>query len=383
MPPRVLILTASVGEGHDLPARTLAAQLRAERPDVEIAIEDGLAPMGRFVTAISAEAGRVVFFRFQWLWDLGYWVFAGFGPTRAFTQALLAQLGGGGLLGLIEAADPDVVVCTYPNTTEVLGRLRRRNRIRVPVFAVITDVAGMRYWASPGADVHLTTHPESTEEVRRVAGATAQVHCVHGLTAPEFLDPPKQDAARARLGLPAEGKIVLVSGGGWGVGDVGGAVEEALALDEVSQVICLCGRNEELLDRLEARFGHEPRVRPEGFTNRMTDWMAAADVLVHSTGGLTVLEALMCGLPAISYGWGRGHLRVNNAAFRRFGLADVVSDRQELGAAIARALQLGRTPTGDFRNLPSAASFVLAAADEQRSGGRALSQRGATSARSA
>jgi len=36
--------------------------------------------------------------------------------------------------------------------------------------------------------------------------------------------------------------------------------------------------------------------------------------------GLTVLEALMRGCPAVSYGWGRGHVRVNNAAFRRFGL---------------------------------------------------------------
>ena len=35
VPPRVLILTASVGEGHDLAARTLAAQLREEHPDIE------------------------------------------------------------------------------------------------------------------------------------------------------------------------------------------------------------------------------------------------------------------------------------------------------------------------------------------------------------
>ena len=31
----------------------------------------------------------------------------------------------------------------------------------------------------------------------------------------------------------------------------------------------------------------------------------------------------MRGLPVISYGWGRGHIRVNNEAFARFGLAEV------------------------------------------------------------
>jgi hypothetical protein len=53
---------------------------------------------------------------------------------------------------------------------------------------------------------------------------------------------------------------------------------------------------------------------------------------------------------------------VNNAAFRRFGLADVVESRAELRGAVERALANGRTSTDSFDRLPSAASFVLAAA---------------------
>jgi processive 1,2-diacylglycerol beta-glucosyltransferase len=358
--PRVLILTASVGEGHDLPARTLAAQLRAERPDVEIVVEDGLAPMGRFVEAISADAGRIVFYRFQWVWDFGYWFFAGPRVTRRFTQAVLTRLGAKGLVRLIDTVRPDVVVSTYPNTTEVLGRLRRAGRIRVPVCSAITDLAGMHYWAGPGVDLHLVTHPESIEEVRAVAGRDTRVHCVHGLTAPEFRSPPDRDAARASLGLP-DGGVVLVSGGGWGVGDLDGAVEEALLLEPPVHVVCLCGRNDDVRERLGRRFAAESRVRVEGFTDRMAEWMAAADVLVHSTGGLTVLEALMTGLPVVSYGWGRGHLRANNSAFRHFALADVVEDRPELRSALQRALRRERRRVDSFARLPSAAALVLAA----------------------
>jgi processive 1,2-diacylglycerol beta-glucosyltransferase len=355
-----------VGEGHDQPARTLAAQLRAERPDVDVLIVDGLEPMGRVVKAVSADAPSVVFYRGQWLWDLGFWFFATSTPTRRLTQASLTRVGGPGLRRLLEEHDPDVVVSTYPHTTEVLGRLRSRGLVSVPVVSAITDLAGMDYWASPGVDVHLITHPESAEEVRRVAGADANIVCVHGLTSPEFLDPPAQADAREQLELPAFGKIVLVSGGGWGVGDVEGAMEDALTLDDVSQVVCLCGRNEELRTRMLDRFGDRARVRVEGFTDVMPVWMAAADVLVHSTGGLTVLEALMTGLPAVSYGWGRGHVRVNNAAFRRFGLADVASTRAELLPAIRRALDGGRTDYAGFADLPSAASVVIEAAEASR-----------------
>ena len=78
--------------------------------------------MGRVITALSADSGRIVFFRFQWLWDAGYWVFARFAPTRALTQRLIARVGGPGLLRLIGEVNPDVIVSTYPNTMEALAR---------------------------------------------------------------------------------------------------------------------------------------------------------------------------------------------------------------------------------------------------------------------
>ena len=93
----------------------------------------------------------------------------------------------------------------------------------------------------------------------------------------------------------------------------------------------------------------------------MSDYLAAADVLIHSTAGLTVLEALIRGTNVISYGWGVAHIRLNNEAFVRFGLAQVATTRQELGAALDRALANPRQPDESFAALPSAASYVLEA----------------------
>jgi len=162
--PRVLILTASVGAGHDEPALTLAAQVRAECPTAEIVTEDALAAIGGVVKFMSADAPGVVFYRFQAIWDIGFWLFAECTPTRRVTQILLTRNSARGLLRLIADVDPDVIVCTYPNVTEVLGRLRRAGRLEIPVCAAITDLAALDYWASPGIDVHLVTHPESIEE---------------------------------------------------------------------------------------------------------------------------------------------------------------------------------------------------------------------------
>src|SRR5262245_18032173 len=369
VPPRVLILTASVGEGHDLPARTLAAQLREESSDVEVVTEDGLAAMGRAIVAVSESAPRFAFYRAGWLWDVGFWVFARFGPTRGLTQAALVRLGRDGLLRLIATHCPDVVVSTYPHTTEVLGRLRRSGRLDVPVCAVITDLSALWYWATPGADVHLITHPESTAEVRAIAGASTDTYCVTGLTDPAFLEQRSVGDARAALGLPAGVTIVLVSGGGWGDGRLDSAVEAALGQPQVGVVVCLCGRNEALRAQLRERFRDQSRVRVEPFTERMAEWLAAADALVHSTAGLTILEALIRGCPAISFGWGWGHIRMNNEAFRRFGLAAVAETPEELGSALSHALQARPLPDLAYAQRVSAASVVLAQA-RNRAGGR-------------
>lgn len=357
---RVLILTASVGEGHDLPARTLADQLRREAPGVEVVTEDGLRVMGKVFVLINEQAPGVVFFRFRWLWDATFWLCVHFGPTRRLTQKLVRALGSRGMSELVDRVEPDVIVSVYPVATEVLGGLRRKGKLSIPVVAGITDLAAMHYWAAPGVDLHLLTHPESEEEVRRVAGLETKVRTVHGLTRPEFAEPRDPQDARASVGLPTEGKVVLVSGGGWGVGDLESAIDTALAFDEVEIVACLCGRNEGLLARLSARYGADPRVRLVGFTEQMSDWLAASDALVHSTGGLTVLEAYVRGCPTISYGWGRGHIRVNNAAFRRYGIADVVATEPELGRALRDALDSKRAPGMALAAFPSAASLVLA-----------------------
>jgi UDP-N-acetylglucosamine:LPS N-acetylglucosamine transferase len=116
----------------------------------------------------------------------------------------------------------------------------------------------------------------------------------------------------------------------------------------------------------------------QGFTDRMLDWFAAADLLIHSTAGLTVLEAIMSGCGVVSYGWGVGHVRVNNEAFVRFGLAEVARSRADLGTAMKRALAAKPAPDDSFARLPSAASEILGLAHgELRDGGGARQQAGA------
>jgi UDP-glucose 4-epimerase len=356
-PPKVLVLSADIGEGHDLPARMIKADLAEEVPEAEVEIANGLDAMGFLYSAVVRGGSRVSFRWMPWLFDAQYWLITKFAPTRWLAHHLSYWLGARGLLRMIDEADPDVVISTYPGVTAVLGMLREHRRLAISVQSAITDLAGLRYWVHPGVDLHFVTHPESIEEVEQLAGP-GSVEWMRPPISRDFLMPRTRGDARRALDLPAHARVVLVSGGGWGIGDLEGAIRSALATED-TLVACITGRNEGARERLEERFGDDDRVRILGFTEQMSDWMAASDAMIHSTAGLTVLEAHIRGCPVISYGFSAGHVRANNAAFERFGLAEVARSEHELESVLRHITGERRSPDSTFASLPSIASRVL------------------------
>lgn len=355
MPARALIFTASIGAGHDLPAEVLATSLRERGATAEIvdSLEVG-GPVARAIvggaSSLDTTAGNLAF-------EAGYVLGTRLAPMRRAGSRIIELIMGGRFEAFLRAHPADVIVSTYPLTTELLGRMRRSGALTTPVAGAITDLAALHYWAHPGVDLHLITHPESEREVREIAGPKTQIAAVHGLTDLGFTHPPERGAARAELDLPARGSLVVVSGGGWGVGDLNGAIETALHYT-ADTIIVLTGDNAKVKARLEAQFGARERIQIWGFTDKMVTLLAAADILIHSTAGLTVLEALLCDCRVISYGWSRGHVRINDRAYERLGMVAVARNRTELAHALVDALNAPRSGA-TVPDLPMAADLVL------------------------
>jgi processive 1,2-diacylglycerol beta-glucosyltransferase len=346
-PRRVLILSADVGEGHAAAARALAQQIENGSEPAEVTVIDGLAAMGRVLRQVVQDGYRVQLRFLPWSYSLVYWLLEHVPPVRWLTRWQLRLFGARPLARRIAEYDPDVIVSTYPAVTVVLARLRRTRAVRCPTVATITDLTGLFFWAQPGIDMHLVMYGESMPSVERIAGQ-GSARLVAPLISAEFLQPRCPMASRRALGLPEEGRMVVVSGGGWGVGDVEGAVRELCRVGEVSSIVCLAGRNEQLHKRLSTTFVREPRVHVYGFTDAMPQLLAAADALVHSTGGVTCLEAKATGTPVVSYGLPVGHARLNTRAMADLELLRLANDtgelRQHVQASFEDASPAERSP---------------------------------------
>jgi UDP-N-acetylglucosamine:LPS N-acetylglucosamine transferase len=102
-------------------------------------------------------------------------------------------------------------------------------------------------------------------------------------------------------------------------------VAEALG-DAGVQVLAVAGRNERLALKLGAAASRQPLVHPFGFTDRIPEMMAAADLVVTSSGD-TCTEARTVGRPLLLLDVVQGHGRDNLQHELELGDAWVTSPR--------------------------------------------------------
>lgn len=327
---RIVIFSADVGAGHDGAARELARRLRERgfQTDCRNVLDVFPWQLGRLIKTTYRE----ILDRTPWFYDLLFSVGLKMPGASAATRLLLAPVRE--RLHSLLPPDTRAVVSTYPLASQILGPLRRRGGLAVPVITCVIDFAPHPIWVAPGIDVHCVLHPTSAVEVGDLGAS--DVRLGGPLVSPEFQSGGvmTKGEARQRLGLPTRGRLALLVAGSWGVGDVATAAAE-ISRTRVAAPVVVCGRNGALHRRLrEQRAGHV-----FGWVDEMPILLRAADVLVENAGGLTSHEAMACGLPVATYRPIPGHGKANAAAMTNMRLATWVRHRGSLGSTLADLME--------------------------------------------
>jgi UDP-N-acetylglucosamine:LPS N-acetylglucosamine transferase len=219
---------------------------------------------------------------------------------------------------------PDAVVSVYPLASLVLGRMRRKKQLRVPVVTYLTDFAVHSLWVHRGIDRHLAVSEISAEAATSRGGKDARAR--GPLVSERFRDTEyDRDAVRSSLGLSPDDRAVLVVAGSWGVGDVVATVE-AIGRSGEFHPVTVCGRDDRLRHELDGH-GYGTVI---GWTDEMPALMSAADALVENAGGLTCMEAFAVGLPVITFRPIAGHGKDNAEMMARAGVNSYARDGHEL-----------------------------------------------------
>lgn len=200
--------------------------------------------------------------------------------------------------------EPNILVSVHPMCNQYFAKALERTGLarRVKLVTVVTDPGGnfWRGWACPETD--LTTVPNELGKQQLVQWTVPEEKIqVLGMPInPEFLKPPtvSKDEFRNLLGLQADRLTVCINAGWAGGGNMLTIYRELARVKRPIQAIFLCGHNRQLYERAKKEAKNSPiptAVLP--FHDRMSDLMAAVDLMVTKAGGLTTFEAIARKLP--------------------------------------------------------------------------------------
>ena len=316
-----------MGAGHDGAANELRKRLEAQGHTVRIIDFLHCCPfgIGWFIKWSYLVQLRVA----PWSYELTYRLWYKMPSTWGFIVRLDTFISGKRIRRAIVETDADVVVSTYPLSSLVLGNMRKKRWLKVPVMTYLTDFAVHPLWVHPHVDVHLATSEFAAATARQRGGEDSRAPGPLVGDRFERAEEVGRARARAELGLADDARAVLVVAGSWGVGDITGTFDAICAAGDFHPVV-VCARDEALKAALQAR-GSGTIL---GWTNDMPQLMAACDVMIENAGGLTANEAFAVGLPVVTFLPIAGHGKDNAEGMSELGVTRYARNLDELRDAL-------------------------------------------------
>ena len=378
--PLVIIVHASVGSGHRSAANAIAQAFRmlAESDDAEI-------PSDLDVEVLDIlDWGRIKFDG-----DKTASLFTGF--TRpiydltwryTFTGRLL--WGGGTVWSRImfpaftehvRKRPPLAVVCTHITAANVAVGARMLSGVSFPIISVPTDYETEGLWPHLYTDLFCVAS-ESMAETLRPRKVPEERILITGIpTRDDFRETYDKRQVRDELGLPQNKQVVLALAGAYlprpyvRFRDTLDTILPYLHSFENLHLAIVAGNDEDYARHLrsectELGLGN---VTVFDYVERMAALMAASDLVICKSGGLTVTECLCARVPMILLGKAYGQENINVRTLTANGAAMHATTAREL---LDTLRHVSRNPqstdamliNGSFLRRPDAARDIAHAA---------------------
>jgi processive 1,2-diacylglycerol beta-glucosyltransferase len=334
-PPRILVVTAAFGEGHNSAARNLAQALDKLGAVTQVADPCLVGMPG--LTSILSRGYRFITNRSPRLWAAFYRSTDQLdfsrrtSPVMRFPERALGRL--------IDEFRPMAIVSTYPLYPYFLKRLPQGMRGNLPMFTVVTDSIEINAaWLRAPSDWWLVTDPLTRQRMvdwglpaESVVDTGFPVHPVFAALAP-LSSHTTGDPFRILYFATARKAFVR---------------DHGRALLEASPEVCLTivmGRNVRRLWSVAKELKDEfpGRVRTLGWTKRVPALLTSHHLVVGKAGGATVHEAIAARCPMLIHHLVPGQEEGNLRLLEKIGGGALADHPRTLGAAVTRMLENDR-----------------------------------------
>ncbi len=284
---KILILTGKFGMGHVSAAQSLRQRFLEEDSRVEAQVVD-------FIEYSLHSASEAWYKGFSLLVTHGSGIFnAYYKMSDKMNPDARMRLGGLFLdrfQDLVEEEKPDLVVATHPICAQVVAEYKWETGSALPLVTCLTDLTDHSEWINRGADCYMVGLPV-LRDLLAEKGVERERVVVTGI--------PVRSEFRRVIPHRGEGeKQVLIMGGGLGLLPEKNSFYERLDAIPGVKVTIIAGQNEKLREKLDGKYEN---ITVLGYTDRVWEYMAGADLLLSKPGGITIFEAIHCELPFLAW----------------------------------------------------------------------------------
>ena len=198
---------------------------------------------------------------------------------------------------LIAETQPDLIISNLPVCSKYISAYKKLRVCTVPLFTYITDITVHDEWIADKTDLYFVGD-ESTGNVLISKGVSAEKIVVSGIPVKRvfksaFKDGTLKDQEKADTGTHTK-KRLLIMGGGLGLVPGGSRLLKRLNEETCFEVTLITGKNRSLEKRARRKYKN---INVVGFTDKIADYMAAADLVLTKPGGITTFEAIASRTP--------------------------------------------------------------------------------------
>ncbi len=299
---KILIVHASAGHGHENAAKAVDEACRKITGDPSnIRCINALDFTSSFFAGSYQKTYLFLIDRLPKVWGFFYFlldraaVYAFVKPFRRGFNAFFA----GKLDAFFVAENPSVIVCTHFLSVEVAAALKKSGKISSKLVVVVTDYLPHSFWLSGAVDLYAVALEETKDELVKRGIKASKIQVTGIPIESKFSLDESREAAAKSLGLGGGLFTVLLTSGGAGIGQNGEIARRLLLLDRKPQILLVCGNNRVLFDRMSLLQKNAHELKVFGFVGNMETLMAASDLVIGKSGGLTLTESLSKGKPMI------------------------------------------------------------------------------------
>jgi processive 1,2-diacylglycerol beta-glucosyltransferase len=361
MPPRVLILSASVGAGHLRAAEAVELALKHMVPAAVVKNVDILTMTNRVFRRFYGQSYLDLVNKAPHV--LGYFYDMLDQPSRSGRnrgdrfRLMVEKLNLKKFTRFLLQERWDLVINTHFLPAEIIASLRKAGKLDVPQVTVTTDFETHRLWVNQPCERYFTATEEGSLYLQSWGVPACDILSTGIPVHPVFSVAKDRATVLARHGLDGSRPVVLQLAGGFGVGPIEKLFGSLLQVQTPLQVVAVCGRNEKLkfdLEDLDKPQRHKVKVL--GFTRDIDELMSVADLVITKPGGLTTSETLARGAVMVIVNPIPGQesrnsdyllesgaaIKVNNAAMLPHKVTALLQDQQRLAGLRENVRRIAR-----------------------------------------